>query len=165
MDNEKQRARCRAYYAANKKKIYARIKKYRAATPDWKTKNNAVRKKWLENPKVRENFILRRRLQHRIERARIRTEFINAYGGACGCCGEKEPRFLTLDHVNGGGGKQRKNGVSTQALCGRLKRAGWPKGEYTLCCWNCNSGRHLNGGVCPHKSPLTIEDNTDSLFS
>jgi hypothetical protein len=32
-----------------------------------------------------------------------------------------------------------------------LKRLGWPKEKYRILCANCNHGRALNGGVCPHQ--------------
>src|SRR5262252_4538483 len=38
-----------------------------------------------------------------------RLEMIAAYGGECACCGETEPVFLTLDHVNGDGAAHRRS--------------------------------------------------------
>lgn len=34
----------------------------------------------------------------------------------------------------------------------RLKRQGWPQDRYQLLCANCNFGKLMNGGVCPHQS-------------
>jgi hypothetical protein len=31
-----------------------------------------------------------------------------------------------------------------------LKKRGYPPG-YRVLCFNCNRGRYLNGGVCPHE--------------
>src|SRR3990167_11182501 len=42
---------------------------------------------------------------------KYRMELLQAYGGKdpkCACCGESELKFLCLDHINGGGGKHRK---------------------------------------------------------
>lgn len=39
-----------------------------------------------------------------------------------------------------------------------LKRRGFPKDRFRLLCANCNLGRYLNGGVCPHHNRPT-EDN------
>jgi hypothetical protein len=85
-------------------------------------------------------------------RAELRAELITAYGGACSCCDERTPQFLQLDHINNDGAAERRrenaNGVGFFA---RLKRRGWPKDRYRLLCANCNFGRLLNGGVCPHQ--------------
>ncbi len=32
-----------------------------------------------------------------------------------------------------------------------LKRRGWPKDGYTILCFNCNMGKAVNGGICPHQ--------------
>lgn len=83
---------------------------------------------------------------------RLRHEAILAYGGyRCACCGEEEPLFLTLDHVNNDGSKQRRRFGSGSRFYLRLRRNGYPPGCQVLC-YNCNCGRHRNGGVCPHKA-------------
>jgi hypothetical protein len=85
--------------------------------------------------------------------------FITTYGGSCECCGEAERRFLTLDHVNNDGGGRDRNqtpGLGTSTILRRLRRDGWPRDPtYALACFNCNSGRHLNGGICPHQERNT----------
>lgn len=83
-------------------------------------------------------------------RARLRSEFLAAYGGACSCCGETEPLFLQLDHVNNDGAAHRRAFKTGAKLLAQLKREGWPRDRYRLLCANCNFGRALNGGVCPH---------------
>src|SRR5262245_66611093 len=45
---------------------------------------------------------------HRRLRRRYRQEAFDAYGGYCWCCGEEDYEFLTIDHPNGGGRKERK---------------------------------------------------------
>lgn len=82
-----------------------------------------------------------------------RHEAIMAYGGyRCQCCGETEPKFLTIDHVNNDGGEHRKEiGKSNSALLTWLKGNGYPSGFQVLC-FNCNIGKSLNNGICPHKS-------------
>jgi hypothetical protein len=83
-------------------------------------------------------------------RSKVRSETIAAYGGGCSCCGEAEPLFLTVDHINnnGGGRDRTKGGI---AFWMELRRLGFPKDEYRILCWNCNSGRQLNKGICPHE--------------
>lgn len=83
---------------------------------------------------------------------KLRLEVYIAYGGAfCACCGESKMDFLSLDHVDGGGTRLRKEEGQGGAneYC-RLKRRGFPNGFQVLC-FNCNWGRHRNGGICPHK--------------
>lgn len=88
----------------------------------------------------------RRRLQRK-------RELIDAYGGVCACCGEHRLAFLTVDHIEGGGNRHRQslgNGkVSGSTFLLWLRREGYPPGFQALC-FNCNAGRHINGGVCPH---------------
>ena len=81
---------------------------------------------------------------------KIRAEAFTVYGGAeCVCCQETEHWFLTLDHINGTGEGKKLRGCSFYSW---LRRNGWPmQGDLRVMCLNCNSGRHWNGGQCPHK--------------
>ncbi len=70
------------------------------------------------------------------------------YGRKCACCGEEEEMFLTMDHINGGGIRHRKKiGMKIHVW---LFKNNFPDGFQTLC-FNCNWGKYINGGVCPHK--------------
>lgn len=104
-----------------------------------------------------------------IERARgraywrkLRHEAIMAYGGyRCACCGETEPAFLSLDHIANDGAQHRRalgyggngKGASTATLAW-LRRRGYPEGIQVLC-MNCNFGKQVNGGTCPHSISKT----------
>lgn len=94
-----------------------------------------------------------RNLYCQIRNRRIKIETFQHYSeGRCFCCGETILEFLALDHINGGGTKQRKEiGVGGAPFMALLKKKGWPKG-FQVSCHNCNMGRHLNKGVCPHKN-------------
>lgn len=72
-----------------------------------------------------------------------RREVIEHYGGRCTCCGTDFYPHLCLDHVNGGGGAERRAGKGTK-IYPRLKREGYPPGFQVLC-WNCNSAKHYYG--------------------
>ena len=79
-----------------------------------------------------------------------KAEVIAAYGGKCACCGETEPLFLTIDHINGDGAERRRQGEGFGGgLYYTLKRLGYPKDAYQLLCFNCNCSKH-QFGVCPH---------------
>lgn len=92
---------------------------------------------------------------HRKWAAELRAETLNAYGGAiCACCGERNERFLCLDHIaSDGAQKRRESGKSGWAYLSRLRRLGFPPG-YQVLCFNCNCGRAYNGGICPHKEQV-----------
>jgi hypothetical protein len=84
-------------------------------------------------------------------RLKWKLQVFEAYGGAiCACCGEKELIFLTLDHINGGGNAERKKIGRSCKMFRHLINNKFPIG-YQVLCYNCNSGKHLNGGVCPHQ--------------
>lgn len=86
-----------------------------------------------------------------------KIEAFMAYGGCfCGCpgCIENNPQLLTLDHINNNGGEARRNGERRGiGLYRALKIAGYPPG-FAVRCFNCNSGRAINGKVCPHLEPF-----------
>jgi hypothetical protein len=84
-------------------------------------------------------------------RDKLKQEAIEAYGGVCKCCGESNRFFLTLDHINNDGHEHRKRLGSSKQIYTHLRREGWP--DYVrLLCFNCNLGRAINGGTCPHQS-------------
>lgn len=81
----------------------------------------------------------------------LRFTALETYGSICACCGEDNPKFLAIDHINGGGNKHRRElGITSglQFLCW-LRRNDWPEGFQVLC-HNCNFAKgHYN--QCPHK--------------
>jgi hypothetical protein len=81
-------------------------------------------------------------------RERLRTEVLNAYGNVCACCGEGEPKFLSIDHINNDGAEHRRQ-LAHNKLYSWLKRQGFPKDRYQLLCMNCNFAKGLYG-KCPH---------------
>jgi hypothetical protein len=90
--------------------------------------------------------------RRRVARKASRSEALRAYGGEtpnCACCGEDQLLFLALDHVDGGGRQHRKE-TGGGGFYAWLRRHGYPAGFQVLC-HNCNMGRQLNGGICPHQ--------------
>lgn len=105
------------------------------------------------------NRVNYRRVQNawnRPYKERVRKLVFEAYGGfRCACCGETERKFLTLDHINNDGAADRMK------IAGKRTASGWttyrylwkhkfPPG-YQVLCMNCNFGKRMNNGVCPHK--------------
>lgn len=75
----------------------------------------------------------------------------------CNCCGESMKCFLSIDHIDGGGSKHRRD---TKTRGGKkfyiwLVRNNYPDG-YQVLCFNCNFGKS-SGPCCPHK----IVDNAN----
>lgn len=79
----------------------------------------------------------------------------------CVCCGELNTDFLTLDHINMDGAKNRKelsnSNNNSKAWSGAtfskwLKRHNYPEDiKLQVLCFNCNCGRQRYNGICPHK--------------
>ena len=123
-------ARRRALYAENPAKHRERASEYRETR--------------------RESVLAYNRTWSAGYRSRLRAEMLAAYGGSCKCCGERQPLFLQIDHVNNDGHLDRKTHRTSNKLLAHLKRNGWPQDRYQLLCANCNFGKLLNGGICPH---------------
>lgn len=82
---------------------------------------------------------------------RIKNEVFDAYGGyVCACCSETIKKFLTIDHINNDGKQHRQQVGKSRILYYWLHDNEFPLGFQVLC-FNCNCGRQLNGGICPHK--------------
>lgn len=95
----------------------------------------------------------------------IRDKCFQAYGGyRCNCCGECEPRFLTIDHVhNDGATHWRSLYGHTQhrgPIYSWLRRHDYPEGFQVLC-FNCNCGRALNHGICPHVQRIKTKEKSE----
>lgn len=88
-------------------------------------------------------------MQTKAWRTKNKEKVIKFYGGVCVCCGESNIGFLTIDHINNDGAKQRAL-PGNRSTYVRAIRDNYPD-DLQVMCWNCNCGRHWNGGVCPHK--------------
>lgn len=80
-------------------------------------------------------------------RRELRQKVIDGYGGGCACCSETTFEFLAIDHVNGGGSKEREK-LSSWQLVNKVYKLGFPP-EYQILCHNCNSAKGW-WGECPH---------------
>ena len=87
------------------------------------------------------------------QNALLKDEVFKAYGGwKCACCGETEKLFLTIDHVLNDGAVHRKDiGHGSIRTYRWLRKNNFPKGFQVLC-MNCNFGKRMNNGRCPHQS-------------
>lgn len=92
-----------------------------------------------------------RKVHDRKYHSKLKKKVFDYYGYVCNCCGESTEKFLAVDHVNGDGAKHRRgNSWGSTAIYRDIVKQGFPS-DYQILCHNCNIGRHLNGGICPHK--------------
>lgn len=98
---------------------------------------------------------------YRSVRRQTRDRLLAGYGGCCACCGESEPKFLVIDHVNGGGRKELRT-IGPSGIAAKIIRGNFPP-DYRVLCHNCNAATALYK-VCPHTltaagaSPVTGSD-------
>lgn len=87
------------------------------------------------------------------QNAKLKERVFEAYGGwRCACCGETEKLFLTIDHIHNDGAQHRKSlGHGSMRTYRWLRQRKFPPGFQVLC-MNCNFGKRMNNGVCPHQS-------------
>jgi hypothetical protein len=86
------------------------------------------------------------------DRKNTKDKVFAAYGGyKCACCGELEPTFLTIDHINNDGNVMRKIHSSGHPFYNWLIKNNLPSG-YQILCMNCQFGKAKCNGVCPHQS-------------
>ncbi len=91
---------------------------------------------------------------------RTKNEVFNAYGNKCVCCGETEPKFLQLDHVNNDGAAHRKEMKhSGSFVYSYAKKHNYPD-IFQLLCANCNWAKGLFG-ECPHKTTRCLVSSVE----
>lgn len=70
---------------------------------------------------------------------KLRQLAIDTLGGKCVRCGFSDSRALQIDHINGGGSKERKEvGYSGQFNLNVVRSHLKDEGKYQLLCANCN---------------------------
>lgn len=85
-----------------------------------------------------ENHLEIRKLQKLQTRRKLRMKIIVLLGGKCIQCGESDVRCLQIDHINGGGGKERKSLSVWKYYQKVLESVKMNKREYQCLCANCN---------------------------
>jgi predicted restriction endonuclease len=152
---ESEKAYHRERYRRKKAEIRAKVRKWETEHPEKRrVYNKTYRDKYPD--KARE---WRKKSYEKVGSApalrayyKLRLEVLNHYGARCACCGESEIRFLTIDHVNNDGSEHRKT-VKTNAIYRWIKKNGYPRTLQVLC-HNCNWGKRVNNGVCPHEERI-----------
>lgn len=108
-------------------------------------------KKWAKKQReLNTPYANRRRMDSVTWHRKIRLQVLEHYGGnppTCSCCGERQIVFLCIDHIGGGGNKQKRSIRKT--LANWIYSNGFPSG-FRVLCWNCNSAMGILGS-CPHQ--------------
>jgi hypothetical protein len=136
----------RKHYQKNKDEIN-RKRREANKSPGFKEKRREENRRWRENN--REKLSIKNKIYCRNYDIKCKKLVFEHYGNKCDYCGEQEEIFLTIDHIDGGGEKHRKK-IGRKINRWLVSRK-FPKGFQTLC-FNCNWGKHINGGICPHKT-------------
>ena len=68
----------------------------------------------------------------------------------CNCCGELIYQFLQVDHIDGRKIHGHKREFTGGGLYNWLISRNFPPGFQILCA-NCNWGKRMNDGICPHQ--------------
>lgn len=90
--------------------------------------------------------------RHLVRSRMLRDKILDALGHQCVCCGERERAFLAIDHVHGGGNKERTR--ATDGYHQRvLKEIEDGTDKYQILCHNCNMAKGFYGH-CPHELRL-----------
>jgi hypothetical protein len=81
----------------------------------------------------------RQRILNRRHRAKVKTELFGVLGGECAICGFTDIRALQIDHINGGGKKEKYRLHGRQMLYfSILEKIKIGSKEYQILCANCN---------------------------
>jgi hypothetical protein len=130
------------------------VERKRRSYADDHAKNLAWRKKYRDkvnaDPGKRAAMLDRNKARNK----ELRDIALAMYGSKCECCGEKERPFLAFDHINGGGGVQRRTMRSGSTVHSKwLVALGKPRPDIRILCHNCNFAYHFLGD-CPHNGAV-----------
>ncbi len=78
------------------------------------------------------------RLWHNANYQRIKNSIFALLGDECVHCGFKDRRALQVDHINGGGSKERKSKGGTYGFQFMVKQITSGRKDYQILCANCN---------------------------
>lgn len=133
---------------SDRKRAAARKRERRKNEPEWRDKQNEMRRCCYYK---RKEYYLDKLKQYRREtKYAVLLHYSNGIL-KCSCCGEQHVEFLEIDHTHGGGNKHRRQlGIGSGLYFYRwLINNNFPIG-YRVLCSNCNKSLG-NYGYCPHQ--------------
>jgi hypothetical protein len=144
------KTKCHEYYLAHKKENQDRNRKYYLAH-----KEHLDRKAKILSMTCYKLYRDEELYKRRIYRQGLKLKCFIGYSQdppSCACCKESHFEFLSLDHINGGGNKHRRElgSNSVYDLYRYLIKNNFPPG-FQILCHNCNLAKGFYG-YCPHKS-------------
>lgn len=113
-----------------------------------KLKQKENNKLWRTNNKYR---VREREKRYRFQIKKLVFSKYSSDEIKCQCCGEKNLEFLSIDHIDGGGNKLRKEHGSGYLYYWLVKN-NFPKG-YRVLCHNCNQSYGIYKR-CPHQNNM-----------
>jgi hypothetical protein len=143
-----QKSTRKAKYYKDPQRSKDNVMAWRKANPE--RSREIQRKYWERNPERYAELLSGRKR----ERSELRVRVLRHHAGgdpSCACCGERETRFLVVDHTEGGGNKHRKEigRVGTHFYKWLLENE-FPPG-FRVLCHNCNFSIGAYGD-CPHRT-------------
>ncbi len=149
---ESNRERCRKWYGAHRQEqIECRRKYYQEHKEEQKASHRKYKQEHEEETKARNRayhlaHLDERRASHRNynhkESVAWREKVFDLLGAKCVRCGFSDKRALQIDHIHGGGSKERRMGMI--AMYQRIIDCG---GEgYQMLCANCNAIKKIENG-------------------
>lgn len=131
-NKERVKGYLRKYYQEKREKVLQQQREYDARTPERKNRRHT--------PEYDKEY-RRRHPQDRRDakeyRRRRRKELLGLLGGKCEKCGIDDWRVLQIDHINGGGRKERASGYDFNAIRRDVLEHGREK--YQVLCANCHA--------------------------
>lgn len=131
---------------AKKDKINAARRRWRARLIAKGSCTRCVKEKAAPHRQCCMQCLIQQRKYIKKHNTGLKKKILAHYGSACACCGEAEPAFLSLDHINNDGYKEKS---SSCHFYRKTIKAGFPT-TLQIFCHNCNHGKYINGGSCPH---------------
>ncbi len=131
-----------SYYKNNKEKVYSQQKEYRK-TPKGK----------LAIKRMNGNLLKK-------TRDVVYTHYCGSENWYCMCpkCNVVGTKFLSVDHINNDGKDHRKEiGKTSYRLYKYIIENNFPN-DFQVFCMNCNWGKNINKGICPHHE---MKENND----
>lgn len=128
---EKQKERFRRYHQENREKIAERHRQYNKQHKEEISANKG--QYYLSNKEAMGGKWLRASKSYNRRLKELVISHYSLDSNSCAFCGFGDLRALSIDHINGGGGKHRKEVGNFYAW---LKRNNFPEG-YQVLCMNC----------------------------
>jgi len=143
--NEKYKEKKKVWTQKNKERLKEYHKKWREKNME---RDLRLKKTYYQKHKKRINLLSKERL---IKRKLLCFAKYSNDDIKCACCGEREWKFLSIDHINNDGAEHRKKigNKGGDHIYRWLVRNNFPKGFQVLC-HNCNQAKG-HYGICPHQ--------------